>query len=102
MRSFLSFPRVAQNITGWNRGDGIGVVAGTKDKLMGVALMEKLSGCFWEAVKEHAADKKSKIPEDVEEGVRFITTKGADHHLQNDLVWEKGAKQVLGFLEALY
>ena len=102
VRSFLSFPRVVQNITGWNRGDRVCVVAGTEDKLMGVALMEKLSGCFREAVKEHAADKKIDIPEDVEEGVRFITIKGAGHHLQNDLVWEEGARQVLGFLEALY
>ena len=89
MRSFLSFPHVVQNITGSNRGDHICVVAGTEDKLMGVALMEKLSGCFREAVKEHADDRMIHIPEEVEEGVRFITIKGADHPLQNDLVWGK-------------
>ena len=102
MRSFVSFPRIGQNITGWNRGCRICVVAGTQDKLMGVVLMEKLAGCFRTAVKKNVVNKKIEIPEDVEEGVKFVIVKGAGHHLQNNLFWEDSTRQLLEFLEALY
>jgi pimeloyl-ACP methyl ester carboxylesterase len=101
MRSFVSFPRVVQNITGWNRGSRICVVAGTQDKLMGVVLIEKLADCLRAAVKENAADKKIDSPKDVEEGVKLVIVRDAGHHLQNDSVWGDGARQLLEFFEAL-
>ena len=117
MRSFVSFPRMVQSILGWDRGERVCVVAGTEDKLMGVALTHKLVGCYREVLTKFATDKKNDLPKNLEidvhghdspsssmdrgAGVRFVTIKGAGHHLQNDLVWEEGAKQVLHFLEAL-
>ncbi|KAG9236156.1 Alpha/Beta hydrolase protein [Amylocarpus encephaloides] len=95
--------RVVRAIIGWkNNGTRLLVVAGEKDKLMALPIMQKLAVTYREAIRkmlgvapcvEENANEETPLP--------LAIVKGSGHHIQNDLYWEDGANQIMSFLEKL-
>jgi hypothetical protein len=116
MRSFVDFRRILQQINEWGSGQRVLVMSGTKDELMTVPIMKDLASSFRSALSglvegkklEAGAETAHEEPLDGEggldtigRGVRFCLVPGAGHHLQNDVMWEVGAKKLLDFYEQL-
>jgi hypothetical protein len=112
MFSFINVTTVLKNIVGWKgeNGDRILVIAGEKDKLMGVTLMQRLAADYRLAFTKSigallVSDSKSEIEtdkaKDRSNGVAFGVVERSGHHIQNDLYWENSAQQILEFVEHL-
>ena len=103
MFPFVNIRRVLGNIVGWNRPNQsrLLVIAGERDKLMGVSLMQKMAALYRNAMVDFFAPEKLPL-KDVDGGlVTFEVVGGSGHHIQNDLYWEDGAGKILKFLEQL-
>ncbi|KAJ0158917.1 hypothetical protein CTA2_10645 [Colletotrichum tanaceti] len=116
MRPFTTAASIVNSIGGWGGGSGerIMVMTGTQDKMMTHGVMSKLAVFYRTALAELVGSKKldAKVDEvkplsgeggndDEGSGVRLAWVPGAGHHLQNDIMWEVGAKKLLGFHEQL-
>ena len=120
MLPFINTRKVLQGILGWGGRLTVGhqrvmVLAGGQDTLMRPSLMARTADGYVRAYRNsiNKAMLKSKLCKDVEkddsrksflttaDGVRFVIVDGAGHHLQNDLQWEEGAKQILSFINQL-
>lgn len=116
MRSFVSFPRVLENIAGLGkRRDRVCIITGSLDKLVSTAVSRRLARTFRITTRTMTEAEKLDVGEDVDEavekgnidmsesgsrwGVRLAVLKDAPHHFQNDLSQEQGAKQLLAFIE---
>uniref|UniRef100_L2GEA8 Alpha beta hydrolase fold protein n=1 Tax=Colletotrichum fructicola (strain Nara gc5) TaxID=1213859 RepID=L2GEA8_COLFN len=106
--------RQGRRHSGWGTSTRILILTGTQDKLMTHGVMQKLAGTFRHAFAQLVGEKKldakvdtvnstgSEGSEDDEGcGVRLAWIHGAGHHLQNDVMWEVGAKKLLDFYEQL-
>lgn len=85
------------------------VVAGSKDKLMSVDLMERMTavyrGLWGKAVATVYGDvdkleqeKVRQIQEEAEERVEFKIVEGSGHHLMKDFYWRDCAEKVGAWL----
>ncbi|RDL37681.1 Uncharacterized protein BP5553_05114 [Venustampulla echinocandica] len=104
MLPFVNVWNVVKNITGWGKSKRLMVLAGEKDTLMGVTLMQQMAGIYR---KTAAKTLKSRDQGKVDDGwadvdnIEFDVVSNAGHHIQNDLTWEEGAEKILGFLGQL-
>lgn len=121
MVPFVNATTVVQRVTGWgrDRGQRILVLAGGRDRLMTMDVMEKLAAFYREALRllmrDKKLDAKDESVEQVEErknslergvetdgdGVRLSIVPSAGHHMQNDAGWEVGAEKLLAFYDQL-
>ena len=115
MRRFTDAEVIAQQISGWGSGQRILVMSGTEDKLMTVPVMQKLAAFFRDAVTRLAQGRKNDAVvveqseslegegglDTVDRGVRYCLVPGAGHHLQNDVMWEVGARKLAAFYDQL-
>jgi pimeloyl-ACP methyl ester carboxylesterase len=107
MFKFVDVRKVLESIVGWkdDKSWRVLVIAGEKDRLMGVSLMERMAAMYraalqtcWWGVGDTTRDVRRG---DGQEGVGFSVIKGSGHHVQNDLHWEECAEQVLAFVNRL-
>lgn len=111
MLPFINVKNVLENILGWGSTlkQRLLVVAGRKDTLCGVVLMERMANqyrkAFTSLIKhKHLQVGPSVADVDAKDGsaaVGFAVIEGSGHHIQNDLQWEDGASQILAFVEQL-
>ncbi|TEA15226.1 Arylesterase [Colletotrichum sidae] len=114
MKPFVKAVDVVNSISGWGSSERILVLTGTQDKLMTHGVMSKLAATFRYAFAELVHGKKldARIDrvkrvagegghDDEGQGVMLAWVPGAGHHLQNDVMWEVGAKKLLEFYEQL-
>ncbi|KAH8592069.1 Alpha/Beta hydrolase protein [Bisporella sp. PMI_857] len=108
MFPFVNIRNVLKNIVGWgneSKQRRLLVIAGEKDNLMGVRLMEKMAALYRITLGRifSAAEGKEKDIRGHETGtqVQFEVIEGSGHHVQNDLQWEVAAGKVLEFVEQL-
>ncbi|KAF4818020.1 putative esterase/lipase [Colletotrichum siamense] len=114
MKPFAKAADIINSIGGWGASMRILILTGTQDKLMTRGVMQRLAAAFRRAftqlVGENKLDAKlddvyptgSEGSEDDEScGVKLAWVSGAGHHLQNDVMWEVGAKKLLDFYEEL-
>lgn len=104
MLPFVNIRSVLGNIVGWtgsNRSRLL-VIAGEKDKLMGVSLMQKMASRYRNLMYNFFGPPRT-LPLKVTDRalVTFEVVEGSGHHIQNDLYWEDGAAKILKFLEQL-
>jgi pimeloyl-ACP methyl ester carboxylesterase len=112
---FVNTKRVIQGVLGWGGGvpqQRVMIVAGGRDVLMGTWQMERMAkdyvrayrASFNQAALRAELAGRENNGESVlmtGDGVRFVVVNGAGHHVQNDIQWEEGARQILAFLEQL-
>jgi pimeloyl-ACP methyl ester carboxylesterase len=99
---FGTFRNVLQRIVGWGMGQRVLVLAGEKDRLVDLNVAQREVREAREAFVDLASCGKIEAKkEEVDSGVRFYVVKGAGHHMQNDLQWEDGARQLLDWYEQL-
>lgn len=106
MFPFVNVQNVLRSIVGWKHGQSrLLVVAGGKDTLMGVSLMERMAAAYRFTLSKIlrtlpassiAGSEDTKSP-----GIEFAVIEGSGHHLQNDLQWEECAGKVLEFISQL-
>lgn len=115
MLPFVNKRRIVSSIIGWGGpSNRMLVVAGEKDVLMRVPLMEKMAGLYRVVVERLGFWSKGKgtklTDEDNEEdsakedecgGVKFEIVNGGGHHFMNEVHWEEGAHKVELFLAQL-
>ena len=118
MAPFANAATIVRRVAGWGQGGGqrILVLAGGRDRLMTVDIMEKLAGFYRQPLRLLIRDKKldavdgpvedgensSKRGVDTNgDGVRFCVVPSAGHHMQNDVEWEVGAEKLLAFYRQL-
>jgi hypothetical protein len=124
MVPFADPAAIVRRIAGWGqRGGGqrIMVLAGGRDKLMTMDVMEKLAGFFRESLRLLIRDKKLEWADGPQavgqseggkkssergadtyaDGVRLCVVPSAGHHMQNDVDWEVGAQKLLAFYHQL-
>ncbi|KAK1965809.1 alpha/beta-hydrolase [Colletotrichum sublineola] len=114
MRPFSSAANVISSIAGWGSSERIMVLAGTQDKMMTHHIMSNLAAFYRKGFEELVSGKKldAKVEavkpldgeggdDDQGSGVRLAWVPGAGHHLQNDAMWEVGAKKLRDFYEQL-
>ncbi|KAJ0115135.1 hypothetical protein J7T55_001544 [Diaporthe amygdali] len=117
MMPFTNVATVVRKITGWGRvsGQRILVVAGGRDRLITMDVMEKLTDYYRKAFRLLMRDKRldavdctvGQLEEEESSGKRGVDTTGdgvrlcvvpsAGHHMQNDAEWEVGAGKLLTF-----
>ncbi len=98
MRSFVDVRSGLRGVVGLGEGEKVLVVVGREDKLVSVGLCERMVRMYREGVERLVREKKI---EGMVEGVGFVVVEGAGHHLQNDLMWEVGARRIAEFVEGL-
>ncbi|KAG8169922.1 hypothetical protein KVR01_000667 [Diaporthe batatas] len=118
MVPFANAATIVRRVAGWGQGGGhrILVLAGGRDRLMTMDVMEKLAGFYRQALRSLLRDKKldgvdgpvggsenrgnasgrEGIDSDAD-GVRLAVVPSAGHHMQNDVDWEVGAEKLLAF-----
>jgi hypothetical protein len=114
MRPFAKPEAILEQIDGWGSGEKLLVMSGTGDTLMTVPIMLRLAEFYRSAFSSLVRTAKVQVKIEEEEaldgqdgqdvkgrGVRFCLVTGAGHHLQNDVMWEVGAKKLLAFYEQL-
>lgn len=121
MVPFANAATIIRKLTGWDRpgGQRILVLAGGRDRLMTMDVMEKLADFYRQPLrllsrnkKLDAADGSSNQVEAEESsvrrgkdtdghGVRLCVVTSAGHHMQNDAEWEVGAEKLLTFYHQL-
>lgn len=121
MVPFANAANVVRRVAGWGHGGGqrILVLAGGRDRLMTMDVMEQLAGFYRQALKSLLRDKKldavygplggsvdgeDSAKQGVEtdaDGVRLAVVPSAGHHMQNDVEWELGAEKLLAFYRQL-
>ncbi|WYZ36685.1 hypothetical protein EsH8_II_000191 [Colletotrichum jinshuiense] len=114
MKPFVRATDIITSIGGWGTSERIMILTGAQDKLMTHGVMTKMAAFYRDAFAELVRAKKldAKVYEvkrlsgegdedDEENGVTLAWVPGAGHHLQNDVMWEVGAKKLLGFYEQL-
>lgn len=98
---------VVKRISGWKpRSCRIMILAAEKDRLMSIKQMrgaaEHYRGGVVDLIKAKKLDSESSgLLGDDASGIRFRVVAGAGHHLQNDLQWHDGAREVVEFYEQL-
>lgn len=117
MVPFANAATIIRRIVGWGQAGGqrILVLAGGRDRLMTMDVMEKLASFYREPARLLLRDKKLDAVDeyvgqsDVEkesakrggdidsDGVRLCVVPSAGHHMQNDVEWEIGAQKLLAF-----
>ncbi|KAI8634390.1 alpha/beta-hydrolase [Xylariaceae sp. FL1651] len=111
MSRFVDPKSVLRNITGWETGSRMLIMAGTEDKLMTRLVQEKLAEtyrtAFAELVKEKKLNTKDNAVHPLQgeggldnlgHGVELAWVPGAGHHLQNDTTWRIGAEKLVVFI----
>jgi hypothetical protein len=115
---FVTGPDVLSSITGWTTkksttankdvvSQNMLVLAAEHDVLCTPPILqdaaERYRSAFVQMVGQGKVDGVSKIniQSDEEKGVRFRIVKGLGHHLQNHVEWERGAEEVLEWVEEL-
>lgn len=120
MVPFANAETIIRKITGWDRGgQRILVLAGGRDRLMTMDVMEKLAEFYRRPLRLLLRNKKldavgdSSDQVEAEEssvrrgmdtdgdGVRLCVVRSAGHHMQNDAEWEAGAEKLLTFYHQL-
>lgn len=121
MVPFANAAAVIRRITGWDRGNGqrILVLAGGRDRLMTMDVMEKLAGFYRQSFRLLSRTKKLDAVDGVKgqteeeenseergvdndgDGVRLCVVPSAGHHMQNDAEWEVGAERLVTFYRQL-
>lgn len=114
MKPFVRATDIITSISGWGTSERIMILTGAQDKLMTHGVMTKMAAFYRDAFAELVRAKKldAKVYEvkrlsgegdedDEDTGVTLAWVPGAGHHLQNDVMWEVGAKKLLGFYEQL-
>ncbi|RDB20930.1 hypothetical protein Hypma_011950 [Hypsizygus marmoreus] len=112
MFPFVNVRNVLRNIVGWAAPlkTRLFVVSGSKDTLMGVVLMRRMTEQYRQAFVALIRRKVLQVGlsiADVDDkdgsaaAVGFTVIEGAGHHIQNDLQWEDAASQILAFFEQL-
>jgi hypothetical protein len=115
---FVRPQMVLQQIAGWGsvatKGQRLLILRGEDDKIMDRVQMEKLAAFYRTAFTGLVADKKVEAEDEdvhaipgeggqdsVGHGIRVSVVPKAGHHLQNDVIWEVGARKLLDFYEQL-
>jgi hypothetical protein len=115
---FVTGPDVLSSITGWGirnsvKGNNEGVsqnmlvLAAEHDVLCTPSILQdaakRYRAAFVQMVQQGKIDGVSKmaLQREAEEGVRFRVVKGVGHHLQNHVEWERGAEEILEWVEQL-
>lgn len=121
MVPFANAATIIRKVTGWGQGNGqrILVLAGGRDMLMTMDIMEKLAGFYRQPLRSLMRDKKLDAvdgpvgqSEDAEksskrgvdtdaDGVWLCVVPSAGHHMQNDVEWAVGAQKLLWFYRQL-
>lgn len=121
MVPFANAATIIRKIADWGRGGGqrILVLAGGRDRLMTMDVMEKLAAFYRQPLRQMLRDKKldtvdgssgqvgdreNSVNRDVDsdgDGVRLCVVPSAGHHMQNDAEWEVGAEKLLTFYRQL-
>lgn len=121
MAPFANAATIIRRISDWGHGDGqrILVLAGGRDRLMTMDVMEKLAAFYRQSLKLLLQEKKlvaadspsgqvdeykNSVNRDVDadgDGVRLCVVPSAGHHMQNDAEWEVGAEKLLTFYRQL-
>jgi hypothetical protein len=112
---FVTGPDVLSSITGWSSksstrkgvSQNLMVLGAEHDVLCTPPILkdaaERYRAAFAQMVELGKVDGVSTkdVESGEEHGVRYRTVKGVAHHLQNHVEWEKGAKEVLEWVEQL-
>lgn len=123
---FVTGPDVLSSLKGWRLREQIDsgsdtstgvtqrlmVLAGEHDVLatptISLDAARRYDTAFWELVKGKKIDgiseddvRKGKEQGAEWDGVRFKVVPGVAHHLQNHVEWERGAKELLAWIEQL-
>jgi pimeloyl-ACP methyl ester carboxylesterase len=99
---FGTFRNILQRITGWGVGQRVLVLAGENDRLVDLTVAQREAREAREAFVHLAKTGRIEAKkEQSDSGVRYYVVKGAGHHMQNDLQWEDGARQLLQWYEQL-
>lgn len=119
MTPFANAANVVRRVMGWGqggRGQRILVLAGERDRLMTMDVMEKLAGFYRQALRSLLRDKKLDADDGTlggsedgpeqgvdadADGVRLAVVPSAGHHMQNDVQWEIAAEKLLAFYRQL-
>lgn len=121
MAPFANAATIIRGISDWGHGGGqrILVLAGGRDRLMTMDVMEKLAAFYRQSLKLLLKEKKldaadspsgqvheykNSVNRDVDtdgDGVRLCVVPSAGHHMQNDAEWEVGAEKLLTFYRQL-
>ncbi|KAF6809630.1 alpha beta hydrolase fold protein [Colletotrichum sojae] len=114
MKPFAKAANIINAIGGWGSGERIMVLTGTQDRMMTRGVMNKLAATYRDAFSALAGGKKLDAKDEEVRplagkdgqdegghGVRLAWVPGAGHHLQNDVMWEVGARKLLDFYERL-
>jgi hypothetical protein len=100
---FVSGPDVISSIVGWRQGSRQArmlVLAAEKDVLCTPAISKDAAERYrggWRKVVGNGVQSRN----GGEDGVRFRVVHGLGHHLQNHVEWEKGAEEILEWVEGL-
>ncbi|KAI9797446.1 MAG: hypothetical protein M1833_005486 [Piccolia ochrophora] len=105
MHSFTNARDVLRNIRGRGLGPRLLILAGEVDRLMSVPIMARMRDGYQLAAKKMAQEVRADSEKEKEinvaidqEQIWYAVVKGA-HHLQNDVHWEDGAKEIAAFVE---
>jgi pimeloyl-ACP methyl ester carboxylesterase len=106
MFPFVNVQNVLRSIVGWRHGQSrLLVIAGGKDTLMGVPLMEKMAAAYRFTLSKIFQTLPTSSMVDSQDsqrpGVEFAVVEGSGHHLQNDLQREECAGKLLEFIDQL-
>ncbi|KAF2273043.1 alpha/beta-hydrolase [Westerdykella ornata] len=102
--AFVTGPDVLRSIAGWRVGgpDRMLVLAAERDVLCTPALLRDAAARYRAGLEKMIKSKEVEGEADREwEGVRFRFVNGLPHHLQNSEEWERGAEEVLEWVEQL-
>lgn len=77
------------------------ILAGGQDKLTSAPIEEALASWYRDALEGMKTEREKKLDVQSYGGVRFESVEGAAHHLQNDLLWEKGVALCAEFLDQI-
>ena len=95
---WLDADKIVCNITTQGPSkDRVLVMLGSEDKIM-QGTQDRMVAEYAKAMKMLGKDEKGGGNGRASTGVRLIQIHRAGHHLQNDVQWEKGAKELLDFL----
>jgi hypothetical protein len=113
-RPFITQHKVVSQISNWGSGERIMVLTAELDKIMTLPIMEDLAHEYRTSYSSMIRQKKlqGKDPEvvplagpgdrdNVGHGVMYCVVPKSGHQLQNDVVWEGGAKKLLAFYKQL-
>jgi pimeloyl-ACP methyl ester carboxylesterase len=98
---FANFYSILQRIAGWGMGQRMLVLAGEKDRLVDLNVAEREVREARKAFIDLVNAGKIEAKQEDQFGVRYYVVKGAGHHIQNDLQFEDGARELLEFYERL-